>query len=151
MRPFLLLALLATTACAASTSAGLTDALAPARALGTAVTCTSPCATEWQRAQVWLVQHSIAKVRAATDVRLETEPATTVTGFDAMYAFLVLREPVDSARYQITMRPTCKGGMRGCSPKEADVVAAFLYYVTTGNDVLVGRDDGALRRVAQSP
>jgi hypothetical protein len=151
MKPIVLLAFQLLAGCAASTSAGLTDALAPARALGTAVSCTAPCTTEWQRAQVWLVQHSVAKIRAATDVRLETEPATSVTGFDAMYAFVVLREPVDSTRYRITMRTTCKGGMRGCSPKEADVVAAFLYYVTTGNDVLVGRDDGSLRGSSPAP
>lgn len=130
-------------ACAAGTSAALNEALTPARSLGTSVTCSSPCTVEWQRAQFWIAQHSVAKIRTATDVRIETEPATTITGFDAEYSFLSLREPVVDG-YRITLMPRCVGGMRGCSPKQPDVVSAFLYYVKTGTDILVGHDTGTL-------
>jgi hypothetical protein len=139
-RLFALLALLSPVACLMpTTSASLAAALAPAASMGTTVECDSGCTIPWQRAQVWVANHAPMKIQTATDVLLETY---NVTSYEAKYTMTVTKTPLDTpGRYSISIGLSC-ANMFGCSPKESDVRLAFLYYVATGKDVLIGQPLG---------
>lgn len=122
----------------ASTSAELKTALAPAESIGTSVECDSGCKIEWQRAQFWLAKHATTKVQTATDVLIQTYNPREDS---PEYAFSVAKEPLGSDRYRISADLFCKS-MLGCSPKKEDVRNALLYYVKTGEDLLVGKVSG---------
>lgn len=110
-------------------------ALAPAALIGTSVECDSSCKIEWQRAQLWLAKHSTMKVQTATDVLIQTyNPGANV----AAYGFSVTKEPiVGTDRYRIQVEAVCTSWL-GCAPTPEDVRSAFLYYVKTGEDLLLG-------------
>ena len=120
-----------------------TRALLAEAALSTEVVCESDqCKECWERAQLWLANHSQLKVQIATDVMLQTyNPA----GSGVVYAFSVTKEPLGAGRYKIVMDLAC-GNMFGCSPKPEDVTRAFYHYVRTGKDLLVGMGyEGSIR------
>lgn len=118
-----------------STSLKVRSALEPARDIGTEVICEKDqCQEYWQRAQVWIAKHSYWKIQTATDVTIVTYNPTRR---DASYGFTVIKEPGVFDMQIITIRMNC-GNMFGCSPKPEDVQRAFLYYVKTGIDLLIG-------------
>ena len=110
------------------------NALAPAR-LSVAPMCEgADCTDMWQRAQLWVANHSKWKIQTATDVLIET---FNPIGYQPSYGFSVTREPLGNGRYRISMALHC-GNPLGCDPKATDVLAAFNYYVASGRDVLAG-------------
>ena len=115
-------------------NAALTNALAPARTAPIPTCEASSCAEMWQRAQLWVVNHSKWKIQTATDVVIET---FNPVGYDASYGFTITKEPQGSGKYDIMMKASC-GNAFGCNPKMNDVWNAFNYYVGTGRDVLSG-------------
>ena len=121
------------------TSALITTALAPAQGIGASVLCDSGCVRHWQRAQLWLANHSAMKIQTATDVLLQTY---NTTGYEPSYSFSVTKSPMEMARsYRIEITLAC-GNPLGCSPDALSVRNAFLYYVKTGEDLLVGKVGG---------
>jgi len=117
--------------CAATISPRIQANLAQAQ--DRPVPCADTCKLQWERAQLWLVQHSAWKLQMATDVVLQTynPPAHDVT-----YGFQVTRTPAGSG-YVIALQLVC-GNMYGCDPLPADVRRAFYHYVATGDDLLAG-------------
>lgn len=114
----------------------VTTAVAPARLIvGDNVACDdASCKQDWERAQLWLAKHSLLKLQTSTDVLLQTYNPSQ---YSPTYTFSVTREPVGSSQYRIAMDLSC-GNPLGCNPNPVDVRTAFLYYVKTGQDVLVG-------------
>jgi hypothetical protein len=117
-------------------NAAVTTAVSPARlVVGDNVACDdATCKQDWERAQLWLAKHSSWKLQTSTDVLLQTYNGTQ---YSPTYAFSVTREPLGSGQYRIAMELGC-GNPLGCNPNALDVRTAFLYYVKTGQDVLVG-------------
>jgi uncharacterized protein YceK len=106
------------------------------------VDCSAECAERWQRAQLWLVNHSKWKIQVGTDVVLQT---FNPVGHDPSYGFTVTKEPRAGGGYRISMSLVC-GNMLGCDPLPSDVRRAFYHYVTTGDDLLRGQGYlGAIR------
>lgn len=97
--------------------------------------CDTTCGVMWERAQVWLATHARYKIQIATDALLETY---NPIDHDPDYGFSVVKEPAPSGAHWIVMTTTC-GNWFGCSPRAADVIRAFYYYVAHGSDVLAGR------------
>ncbi|MHB2032557.1 MAG: hypothetical protein ACYCVE_04180 [Gemmatimonadaceae bacterium] len=110
-------------------------ALAPANVFGASVACDSTsCKDDWDRAQLWIVNHSKYKIQTATDVLVETfNPSDDAPN----YGFTATKEPQGSGHYVIALALT-SGNMLGCDPKPRDVQRAFLFYVQTGRDLLAG-------------
>jgi hypothetical protein len=117
-------------------NAALEQAIAPLRYTsgGQPLCDQSSCTEQWQRAQVWISNHSKYKIRTATDVLIDT---FNPTGYDPSYGFTVTREPVGDGQYAIAMRAVC-GNFLGCKPRIEDVGTAFYSYVRTGQDALLG-------------
>lgn len=119
-------------ACASETSPALLSRLSSAGP-DQPVQCDGRCKTEWERAQIWLTQHSNWKLQLVTDVSLQTfNPPNQ----DVSYGFVVSKVPQGSG-YVIAMGLQC-GNLIGCDPKPSDIRRAFYHYVTTGQDLLVG-------------
>lgn len=97
------------------------------------VQCTG-CVTEWQRAQLWLAQHSVWRLQTATDVMLTTYSPTRS---EPSYGFQVLKTPLGENRFEIAISAVC-GNLFGCQPDLHYVTRAFYHYVQTGQDVLAG-------------
>lgn len=134
LKPAAALGVVLLTACASSTAPILQSRLKDATP-DQPVSC-GACAVEWQRAQIWLTQHSKWRIATATDVTLVTfQP----TDFDVSYGFQVLRIPRSAGGYQISMALVC-GNPLGCDPQKDHVRQAFYHYVVTGRDVLTGFD-----------
>lgn len=113
----------------------VTTAVTPARLIvGDYVDCDASCTLEWQRAQLWLAKHSAWKIQSSSEVIIQTYNGTQ---YSPTYAFNVTKEPTGSGTYRISMGLAC-GNALGCNPNALDVRTAFLYYVKTGKDVLVG-------------
>lgn len=110
--------------------AGATLDLGPAAFAGPVV-CDTGCKVAWERAQYWIVTHSMMKVQTATDVIV-----TTYNPSSGRYGFTATREPIAGGQYRITIAPSCYVGFSGCNPDREDLVAAFNYYVQTGRDVI---------------
>lgn len=139
MRRILLLGLVV--ACAPVTPAPMTAALAPVAAIPAPVECdVASCPERWQRAQAWIARHSRWKIRAATDVMIETFNPTGDDVERATYGFQALRYPVEAGRYRISLKAICgsPSPLIRCDPKSADVERAFYHFVATGTDVLAG-------------
>lgn len=92
------------------------------------------CTTEWQRAQIWIAQHSKWRLATSTEVTLVT---FAPVGHDPSYGFQVLRVPRTAGGYQIVLSLEC-GNALGCDPNEEHIRRAFYHYIATGQDVLVG-------------
>jgi len=88
---------------------------------------------------LWIVKHSKWKIQTATDVLIETY---NPTGDDPSYGFTATKEPIGSGQYTIKLGLDC-GNMLGCDPRQADIVAAFNYYVASGTDVLASMSHGS--------
>lgn len=97
------------------------------------VTCDSGCRTQWERAQVWVAQHSKWKIQQATDVLIDT-----FNPVDGGYGFRVTKTPTGQpGRYRIELLAACGSGkLEGCYPTEDLVMRAFSRYIATGDDVL---------------
>jgi hypothetical protein len=114
--------------------------LGPAAGAGP-VTCDSPCAAEWERAQLWIVKHSKLKIQVATDVTIQTyNPPDQSTYF----GFAATKEPVSEGKHRITLGVACVN-LISCLSRPEDVKAAFYYYVASGTDILADRSAGGLR------
>jgi hypothetical protein len=125
----------ATLASCTPSTAEISNALAVIPSNPTIVTCDSGCVPQWQRAQIWLANHSVMKVQTATDALLQTY---NVPGYEPNYSFSVIKEPQQVAgQYRISMTMAC-GNPLGCAPSEAQVLQSFSHYVRTGTDVLAG-------------
>jgi len=114
--------------------------LGPAANSATPV-CSTDCKEQWERAQLWLVNHAAYKIQTATDVILETYKAE-----GGYYTFRVTKEPVGGGKYRIVIRMGCVEGAvpwQNCDPTGSDLTAAFNYYVATGNDILAAQKHGA--------
>jgi hypothetical protein len=114
--------------------------LGPATGTGPVV-CDSGCASEWQRAQLWVAKHSRWKIQTATDVLLQTY---NPSGYEPTYGFTATKEPLVGGKYRISLAMDC-GNPLGCDSRREDIQAAFYYYVATGNDVLAGQRVGGIR------
>lgn len=98
------------------------------------VACADTCKTEWERAQLWITNHSKWKVQTATDVVISTY---NPPNYDVSYGFTITREPLGEGKYRISMGLMC-GNPLGCDPEPNEVRRAFYQYISTGNDALVG-------------
>ncbi len=129
---------IAVVGCAPMTPAPMVAALAPVSAIAAPVECESSAC--WQRAQAWIVRHSRWKIRAATDVQIDTFNPIGDDVERATYAFTALREPIGRGRYRISLAVSCgsTSPLIACNPKSVDVQRAFYHFVTTGTDVLEG-------------
>ncbi|MFL5560740.1 MAG: hypothetical protein ACJ79K_04610 [Gemmatimonadaceae bacterium] len=104
-------------------------------------TCNSGCTAEWERAQLWIVNHSRLKIQLATDVTIQTyNPPDNSTDF----AFSATKEPIGGDSYRITLGMGCVN-LISCGSRPEDIKAAFNYYVSTGTDILAGRSPRGLR------
>lgn len=138
--PFLPFVAVLALACVPPKPPGLAAAIAPIP-VRTEVACgpTLPlsCDLAWQRAQLWLASHAATKLQTATDVVL----ATYNTGMsEPRFSFQATREPLAAGAGTIRINMTCGSvpiGVR-CEPDEAQTRRAFLHYVATGQDVLIG-------------
>lgn len=107
--------------------------LKPADAFTQPVQCLNDCKVEWQRAQLWVGRHSMWKIQLATDSIIQTfYPRLS----EVSYGFTVTKEPTATGG-QIQMDLTC-GNALGCDPSPAGIVKSFYFYVSTGQDLLVG-------------
>jgi hypothetical protein len=127
-------------ACVPSKPPGLAAAIAPIP-VRTEVSCgpTLPlsCDLAWQRAQLWLASHAATKLQTATDVVLATYNTGTS---EPRFSFQATREPQALGVASIRLAMTCGSKAIGvrCEPTEPEVQRAFLHYVATGQDVLIG-------------
>ena len=96
---------------------------------------------KWQRAQLWLANHSIYKIQVVTDVVLQTFNPPQA---EPNYGFSITREPTGSDTYVIRMQMVC-GNMFGCSPDPIDVRNGFYYYLKTGTDLFQGQGYSGIR------
>jgi hypothetical protein len=135
MKVLILMALMISLAGCSNISARLQPALSPASGMGNNVICKAGCKDEWQRAQLWIVKHSKWKIQTATDVSIQTY---NPVGHDVSYGFSVTKEPMGADTFVINIEMVC-GNALGCDPKPYDVKRAFLYYVKTGEDLLLGK------------
>jgi hypothetical protein len=116
-------------------NAVLNARVAPLRGVASPPICAQAvCTEQWQRAQLWIANHSKWKIQTSTDVVIQT---FNPVGMEASYGFAVSREPLGEGRYRITMKMAC-GNALGCNPSADDVTAAFYHYVASGTDILVG-------------
>lgn len=123
-------------------STRLQPTLEPAANIGTSVTCQDGCKAEWERAQLWIANHSKWKMQISTDVLIQTY---NPVNHDVSYGFAVTKEPIGNGRYLIRLALAC-GNLYGCDPKPIDVSKAFYYYVKNGRDLLQGQGYmGAIR------
>lgn len=123
------------------TTEGVKTALTPAEGIAFEAVCAADDCTEyWQRAQLWLAKHSNMKIQTSTDVLLQTYNPPSSAG--STYGFTITKEPLAEGQYKIVMEANCSGMM--CSPKVEEVYKAFYYYVKTGEDLLLGVEDGGL-------
>lgn len=110
-------------------------ALAPADNIGDHVKCEqAQCPEYWERAQLWLTKHSQMKIQTVTNVMIQTY---NPIGYEVVYGFSVIKEPVGNFAYNIQMTMYC-GNPLGCFPEPIYVRNAFYYYVKNGQDLLVG-------------
>lgn len=124
------------------TSKRLQSTLVPASGIGDSVFCAQGCASEWARAQLWIVNHAHWKIQTANDVLIQTyNPGNS----DVSYGFTITKEPHSDGRSLIRLALAC-GNMFGCDPTPDDVRKAFYYYVKNGIDLLIGHGYlGAIR------
>lgn len=92
------------------------------------LTCSSraQCDTYWQRAQVWVAQHSAYRLKLVTDAVIETYgPANA----DISLAYRILRVPDGPAgAARITISTNCDNFIR-CNPSRTDAIIAFKRFV----------------------
>ena len=69
------------------------------------------CTVMWQRAQIWLTEHSSWKIQTANDVQLQT----CGPGDSTDVAYTIIKEPIAQDTYQIKMSAAC-GNIFGCFP-----------------------------------
>ena len=105
------------------------------------VTCDSGCATEWERAQLWIVKHSRMKIQLASDVIIQTYNPPDASTF---FGFTATKEPIGDGKYRISLAAACVN-LISCLSRPEDIKAAFYHYVGTGTDVLADRSLGGLR------
>jgi hypothetical protein len=130
---------IAVSACSTTTQAARAAFASLPPGSSSVVQCDSGCTIQWQRAQIWLANHSPMKIQTATDVLLQTY---NPTGYDPKYGFSVMKSPQSRAgSYMISMEMHC-GNPLGCEPDARDVERAFAHYVSTGEDVLAGVHPG---------
>jgi hypothetical protein len=133
----MILFLLALLSSGCSTTSPRAAATLEALPIVNAAPCDSlDCATQWERAQVWIARHSRWKIQTASSVLIQTyNPKKN----DLTYGFIVTREPEGEGRYRIQFEPQC-GNFLGCDPSKNRLTRAFYRYILTGEDVLVGME-----------
>lgn len=93
------------------------------------------CKDCWERAQVWVANHSRYGVQTATEALIQTySPGESDPG----YGFTITKEPLGSGRYRIVMDQYCASD---CTPTADEVHRAFYHYLRTGHDLLLGAAD----------
>jgi hypothetical protein len=120
-----------------STSGDVKAALSNAPDAAEVVCEGADCDEAWERAQLWIVNHSKCEILWALEcIILTVKPP----GNAPQYQFSVIKEPLDNGSYKIQISMYC-GNMLGCDPKPEDVSRAFYHYVQTGLDLFDGVDD----------
>jgi len=85
------------------------------------------CKAKWDAAQLWVVNNSAYRLQIATDVVLETYPATDYT---VRLAMRVTKEPLGEGNHRINLIAYC-ANLLGCDPDPVESKIAFNNYVSS--------------------
>lgn len=115
-----------------STPTGLVRVLEPHMNRPMEVVCDLPCETEWQRAQLWIVNYGAWVMTTATDVVIQTANAP---GSEPRRVLRATKTPIGDGVAVIQLGQSCPN-IFGCSPPtDREVAVAFLHYVEFGEDL----------------
>jgi hypothetical protein len=136
--PLLIVSAVGLVGCAPRSAPAFEKALLLTPVAGEAACEAAACEAMWQRAQVWIANHSVMRLQTATPAILSTfGPAR----MNPVYGFQIVKEPTVSGASRITAQLSCgsSGTFTKCEPSEADVRRALFHYLKTGEDVLLLR------------
>lgn len=88
----------------------------------------------WQRAQVWMAQHSATKISISNEYMIQNEKRSDDEG--SRYNLTVTKEPLQAGAAKISLK--IEGFCLVCRPKPAEIERLFSHYLRTGEDLMKG-------------